>query len=148
MSFDVMVFDPDVVPFDEDRFRQWYEAETCDNAPPSRHTPDATEKAAFRDFYEQMREIFTPFNGPDDVTLPANASQLRILRTCEYSFRPHSVYMCFRWPAQDFARAACSTFAKALHLGLFQVSAKYPQVRFPADRYLYPYGNWKDASEG
>jgi hypothetical protein len=146
MSFDVMVFDPDIAPYDKDGFRDWYESETGEKAARSSSTPEVADKDAFRDFYEQMREVFSPFNGPDDVPLPTDVSQIRILRTCEYFFRPHSVYMCFRWPAQDFARAACSTFAKALNLGLFQTSSKYPQARFPGDKYLYPYGDWKDGA--
>ena len=144
MSFDVMVFDPDIAPYDKDRFRDWCEAETGEQAPQSNYTPEIAEKDAFRDFYGQMREVFTPFNGSDDVVLPPDAPQIRILRTCEYFFRPHSVYMCFRWPAQDFARAACSTFAKELDLGLFLISSKYPQARFPGNKYLYPFGHWKD----
>ena len=146
MSFDVMIFDPEIAPFDKEKFRAWCEAETGEKAARSSHTPEVADKDAFRDFYEQIREVFSPFNGPDDVALGTDPSQLRILRTCEYFFRPSSVYMCFRWPAQDFARATCSTFAKALNLGIFLISSKSPQARFPGDKFLYPYGNWRDES--
>ena len=144
MSFDLMVFDADIAPKDKKGFREWFEQEAGEQGPESSDLPEICKNDAFRAFYEQMAEVFTPFNGPDAVHLPENASQLRILRTGEYSFRRHSAYMCFGWPAQDFARAACSTFSKELGLGFYMLSTRYPQVRFPDGTYVYPHGNWKD----
>jgi len=147
MSFDLMVFDPDVVPRDKKPFNAWFDQDSADMSQTGGYDSNRAERDEFHRFYEQMREVFTPFNGPDNVPLPDDASQIRILRTCGYTFQPHSLYMSFRWPAQDFARAACSTFSKELGLGFYHMSSPYPQVRFPDGRFLYPKGHWKDRDE-
>lgn len=142
MSYDLMVFDPETVPREKDAFRAWYDAEIAAQTDAS---SGALSSPSMRSFYEELREVFTPLNGTDAVMLQDDASQARILRTADYDFRPQTIYMAFRWPAQDFARATCSTYAKHFELGLYNLSGPYPQVRFPDGYYLYPVGNWKDA---
>lgn len=143
-----MVFDPSVPPKTDVGFKAWYDAEVGDRSCPSSHDSAVAENDAFRAFYAEMRELFTPFNGPDDVPIPADAPQIRILRTCEYQFRPHSLMMCFRWPAQDMARGAASTIAKHIGLGYFHVSAQYGQAVFPDGSKAWPTGKYPGFGSG
>ena len=136
-----MVFSASDAPQDNKGFKAWIEAELKTS---SRTSSDVLIDPVLGDFYAEIRHMYTPFNGPDDVPLPDNAPQVRILRTCEYNFRARSIYMAFRWPAQDMARGACSTLSKELGLGFYNLSNRYPQARFPDGTFVYPMGNWKD----
>lgn len=148
MSFDFFVFDPAMAPKTDDGFRAWYEAETREIASESSYDVSVTANKAFRFWYDEMREMFTPFNGPDDIALPEDASQARILRTCEYNFRSHSAYLSFRWGAQDMARAAASTLAREFGLGYFHVSAEHGQAVFPDGTKLWPNGKYAGFGAG
>ena len=151
MSFDFMVFDPAVPPRNDEGFMAWYDAEVGRGehaGTPSSHDGAVAECEALHTFYKEMCEMFTPFNGPDDVPLPGNAPQIRILRTCEYNFRPHSLYMSFRWPAQDMARGAASAFAKEAGLGYFHCSAQHGQAIFPDGTKLWPTGKYPGYGAG
>ena len=148
MSFDFMVFDPAIPAKTDEGFREWYEAEVSELAKTSSHDSALARNNAFRLWYAEMREMFTPFNGPDDVPLPDDASQARILRTCEYAFQPHSVFMSFRWGAADMARAAASTLAKQFDLGYYHVSAQYGQAVFPDGTKVWPSGKYPGFGAG
>ncbi|WP_120078346.1 hypothetical protein [Aurantiacibacter odishensis] len=147
MSFDFLVFVPAAAPRTDDGFRSWYEMEMAD-AEASGHSSSIAKSAALVQFYGHMREMFTPFNGPDDVKLPDDATQARILRTCEYTFRPNSLLMSFRRDAQDMARAAASTFARAFDLGAYHVSAQYGQAVFPDGTSVWPQGRYPGYGSG
>ena len=139
MSFDFMVFDADAAPTNGQSFKAWFETEL--ELEPS-YNCAVPEKDAFRHWYEQMREIFTPFNGPDDVPLPDQAPKARLLRTCEYSFRPHSAYLSFRHGAKDMARAVSSTLAREFALGYYHVSVAHGQAVFPDGTTIWPTGKY------
>lgn len=151
MSFDFLVFDPAIPPRSDAGFKTWYDAEVGlgrEAEVAASHDSAVARSEALHIFYRQMREMFTPFNGPDDVPLADDAPQIRIMRTCEYFFRPHSLYMCFRWPAQDMARGAASTFAKSAGLGYYHVSAPHGQAVFPDGTKLWPSGKYPGFGTG
>lgn len=148
MSFDFMVFDPDIAPRNDEGFHAWFQNEVDDETGTASQDSAIAVTDAIHQWYREMREMFTPSNGPDKVELPTNASPARALRTCEYYFRPRSVYLCFRWPAQDMARAAASTLAKEFGLGYYHVSAQHGQAVFPDGTTVWPTGKYPGFGSG
>ncbi|MFL0356336.1 hypothetical protein ACI5KX_07620 [Erythrobacter sp. GH1-10] len=148
MSYDFLVFDPEVPPRNDDGFREWFESEIRDGDDNSSSSEEVVESKALKAFYAEMREIFTPISGPDAVDLPASSPPIRQLRSGDYGFRPHSIYLGFRWEAADMARASASTIAKHLGLGFYFVSSEYGQAVFPDGHTVWPTGKYPGRGTG
>ena len=124
MSFDLLIFDPSVVSY-EDRaaFIEWYlelsewEGE-IDYADPS------ISSASLSAWYSSIIEIYPPLNGPD---APANVEDAK----ADFTFTQEAIYVSFHGVEPMAALAPSVTIANANGLGLFLVSSPEAEVLVP-----------------
>ncbi len=110
MSYDLIVFDPDVAP--REMIAEWYgdvmEADAdYDTSDPSSTSP------RLRAFYDEMRRKFPPLNGPH-----ANRFSDSDFLT-GYEFHPGLIYMDFRWSRAEAAGTAVLAGAEKHGIGMF-----------------------------
>ena len=112
MSYDLMVFEPDLAP-SKSKIGDWHknamEADEGDNS----IDPATLKSNRLRAFYDDMRASFPAMNGPDQTKDFDND------RVTGYSFYPEFIYMDFRWSASEAASNAVLNLATKHGLGLF-----------------------------
>lgn len=64
MSYDLLVFDPEVAPRDRDAFMAWYQELVKWGEDRDYSSPEGTSEK-LRAFYDRMRIVHPPMNGPD-----------------------------------------------------------------------------------
>jgi len=111
MSYDLVVFDPETAPREPSAFSTWYEQQSEENQ-------DAEELQCdkLRSFFFALNPEFPAMNGPhagEDFDNP---------KLTEYSFGPHSIYMCFAWSQAEDAREAVVSLAQKTLVGFYDIS--------------------------
>jgi len=96
MSYDLMVFDPELAPRKAE-IGVWHtdimEADESDGA----FDPASLKSNRLRAFYEDMRVTFPAMNGPDQV----DEADVDDDQVTGYAFYPGFIYMDFRWSASE-----------------------------------------------
>ncbi len=118
MSYDLMVFDPDMSPAASE-IAGWYgevmeaNAEGDDFA--AAYDPASGQSNRLRAFYDEMRTRFPAMNGPDAIS----DDEVDNDKVTGYEFYPGFVYMDFRWSASQAAAEGVPALARKHGLGLF-----------------------------
>lgn len=124
MSYDLLVFDPEVPPCDRGGFMKWFEklAEWGEDRDYNEPTGTSSELRAW--FMEMIKE-FPAMNGSfatDDYDSP---------KVTGYAICRSAIYIDFRWTEIDDAYRATLSLAKKHRLGFYDVSADDGQVWLP-----------------
>lgn len=116
MSYDLMVFDPDLAP-KKGQIGDWHRSMLDEDERDFQiaFDPASAQSNRLKAFYDEMREGFPAMNGPDGI----DDNQVDDERVTGYAFYPGFIYMDFRWSASEAASHAVSTLAKKHGLGLF-----------------------------
>ena len=92
MSYDVLVFDPDLVS--DDDFPDWWEEDPLEE----RVDDPAAMIPGLQSLYHELRRYFPALNGPDavdDATLRARPGMEEYV--ADYEFGPRHMYICVGW---------------------------------------------------
>lgn len=139
MSYDLLVFDPEIAPRERSAFLQWFEAQTdwgegdvqVDTLPePLRRWHQAMLQA-----WPDMQEI------DDDQTDDPHVTG--------YSFGAHVIYADFRWSVAEEAYEAVRRLAVECRVGFYDVSGDEGdgEIYFPGDPPRPPSdGRWRQIS--
>ena len=120
MSFDLLVFDPAIVQYeDREAFVAWY-FETAEWEGSHDYADPNSTSASLQAWYNEMRVIYPAMNGPDavsddDVDNPS---------VSDYSFSTDAVYVTFAWSEAENAFTTMSSLAQKHQLGFFNVSSE------------------------
>ena len=134
MSYDLMVFDPEVAPFDRAAFMRWYDDLTKWSEGHSYYDPSVTTPA-LRAWYDAMRVDWFPMNGPDSPLtsdIPVESELWDDPRATGYTICKSAIYCDFRWSMANEAHQAVNRFAFEHEVGFFDVSADNGAIIFPA----------------
>lgn len=123
MSYDLLVFDSQAAPREQQAFLDWYStqvdwSETYDYNDPAGTTPE------LRSWFDEMIQSWPPMNGPlatDDVDDP---------HMSDYSIGPHVIYIAFAWSCADEAYLVTRQLAEKHQVGFFGVSSQ-GEIIFP-----------------
>lgn len=118
MSYDLMVFAPDLAPAKKrGPFLDWYEQQSEWE---EEHTYDnpAVSTPALRAFYEELARDFAPLKDDDDDGT-------------DYTIGKAVIYMSFPWDKVDEAHAAVIRLAGKHALGFFDVSSDIAETWLP-----------------
>lgn len=118
MSYDLMVFAPDLAPAKKrGPFLDWYEQQSEWE---EEHTYDnpAVSTPALRAFYEELARDFAPLKDDDDDGT-------------DYTIGKAVIYMSFPWDKVDEAHAAVVRLAGKHALGFFDVSSDIAETWLP-----------------
>ncbi|MCS0579995.1 hypothetical protein NX784_00165 [Massilia pinisoli] len=123
MSYDLMVFAPDVAPAKRPAFLDWYDAQTAWDEGHGYDDP-AVAAPALQAFYADLAAEFPP--APADVPEPTPESGT------DYTIGRALIYMSFLdWDKIDAAWEAVHRLAAKHELGFFDVSSDLAEVWLP-----------------
>ena len=146
MSYDLLVFNPDVAPRDRDAFMLWYR-ELVKWGEQRDYSQISGASGNLPDFYERISCHYKPMNGPNayvfkaapapsptrslwakiigstQVAQPHQAHWNEELLT-DYSIAEHAIYMSFSWSINAEAYSSVVSDAIATGVGFFDVSAQ------------------------
>jgi hypothetical protein len=109
VSYDLMVFDPDVAPRDRADFPRWYERQTEWSEGHSYSDPAVTS-ASRRAWFDDMRTHFPPMNGP-------LASDLDDPAVTDHSIGRHVIHSAFAWSVAESAHKCMRELAVKHRVG-------------------------------
>jgi hypothetical protein len=123
MSYDLMVFDPQIAPRDRDRFITWYDKQTewsenHDYANPEVTTPE---------LHSWFLDMIVEFPSMDDPRQMEEDNP----KLSEYNFGRSIIYATFAWSEAKIARKVVFKLAQKHKVGFFDVSAGNGQVWLP-----------------
>ena len=124
MSYDLMVFDPQVAPSDREGFMEWYGHQTEWQEDHKYDNPDVSTPA-LRAWFLDMIKLYPAMNGPfasDDVDNP---------KITDYSVGRSVIYAAFSWSEAEQARNTMFTLAEKHKVGFFDVSEDNGGVWLP-----------------
>ncbi len=141
MSYDLMVFDPDVAPRGRGDFKSWYDkqsewSEERDYSDPAGTTPRLVE------FYQAIRKLYPAMNGPDAVD-----DNDDIDRAGDYNFGSSFIYVTFPWSLAEEIYPNFRRLAAECQVGFYDVSADEGdgEIWFPGDALRPPSGGaWRE----
>ena len=126
MSYDLLVFDPSLVPLERQEFLEWWKeqsewSEDHDYDDPAVSTP------SLRAWFLDIAGRFPPLNGPHapEETPEDDASQT------DYSVGRTLVYAAFPWPKAESAYDTVFALAEKHGLGFFDASSEQGAVWLP-----------------
>lgn len=142
MSYDLLVFDPEVAPRKRSAFLAWYQEVTEWQGPRDHNSPVGLT-GNLRDFYDVFREEFPPINGPDVPVFQEDAPQdqqpfwRRLFGAgqsvdqvsyddpilTDYSFADSAIYLGFRSKMARMAKSRVVSVAMETGVGFFDASA-------------------------
>jgi hypothetical protein len=114
MSYDLMVFDPDLAPRKAE-VGDWHRGlmEEDDRGSDDPFDPVSGKSIRLRAFYDDLRVDFPAMNGPDQTDDVDNE------QVTGYAFYPGFIYMDFRWSAAEAGSKSVLALAEKHGLGLF-----------------------------
>ena len=144
MSYDLMVFDPQVAPRERDAFRAWFQkqaewSERRDYSVPAGAAPKLI------DFFNAMREHYPPMNGPD-----ATQDDEEIDRSADYCIGESVIYATFPWSLAEEVYPTFREVAVQCEVGFYDVSGDEGdgEIYFPGDPLRPPsQGAWREISK-
>jgi hypothetical protein len=124
MSYDLMVFDPDVAPRDRDEFIAWYREQTKWGEGHSYNDPNISSQA-LRSWFLEMIKGFPALNGPYADEISDNPKQT------DYCIGKSVIYSAFNWSQCRDAYRAVFELARKHDVGFYDVSGDEGQVWVP-----------------
>jgi hypothetical protein len=117
MSYDLMVFDPEVPPPDRAGFMAWFGEQVQWNKGSDYNDPTNCS-ARLGAWFADMRRVFPPVNGPF-ADLSSDES-----KWADYSIGESFIYVCFSWAEAHNAHELAFHVARKHGVGLFNVSER------------------------
>ena len=116
MSYDLMVFDPDLAPRKAE-IGDWHRNMMDEDERDFQvaFDPASGQSSRLSAFYDDMRLHFPAMNGPDAVSDDDVDNE----QITGYAFYPGFIYMDFRWSAAEAGSNAVWALAEKYGLGLF-----------------------------
>lgn len=124
MSYDAMVFDPEVAPRKKSEFLKWYKVQTEWTEGHSYDDPEISTPA-LREWFMDMIKTFPAMNGPyakEDADDP---------HVTDYSVGTSVIYAGFAWSLADEAYKSMFAMAKKHGVGFFNASGSDDEIYFP-----------------
>ena len=143
MSYDLMVFDPEVAPRERSAFRAWYQQQTQWTEDRDYSDPAGTTQSLLR-FYHAIREHYPAMNGPD-----ATQDDDLIDRAGDYSIGASMIYATFPWSLAEEVYPRFRAAAVDCGVGFYDVSGDEGggEIYFPGDTPHPPsQGAWRDVA--
>lgn len=146
MSYDLLVFDPDIAPRDRDQFMSWYRQLIKWEEPRDYNSIDGTT-GNLQAFYDRLRRDYPPMNGPNAYHTETHSKSEGGGRTLmerlfgvlkpvsepkpmfndafitDYSIAESAIYMAFAWSINAEAYSDVVSAAIATGVGFYDVSA-------------------------
>lgn len=124
MSYDLMVFRPDIAPRTRDEFMNWFD-EQVKWAEDHSYNDPAVTSGNLRNWFMEMIETFPAMNGPyadediddDSVT--------------DYCIGTNVIYAAFAWSVAEKAYNVMKEAAQKHQVGFYDVSANNGDILFP-----------------
>jgi hypothetical protein len=113
MSYDLMVFDPNIRFVGEADFMKWYKAQTEWSEDHGYNDPEIPTKA-LQNWFREMIKKFPPMNGP-----LANADDDSSYVT-DYCLGKGLIYVAFAWSVAEEAHVHFQELAKKVWIGIFR----------------------------
>ena len=124
MSYDLMVFDADIVPRSTRQFMQWYRQQT-QWAEDHDYDDPAVASKSLQHWFLEMAQHFPPLNGPladEDCDAP---------EVTDHSIGHHLIYSAFNWEVAENAYSLMRELAIKHKVGFFDVSSEEGEILFP-----------------
>ncbi|MEP4197049.1 MAG: hypothetical protein ABJL99_15595 [Aliishimia sp.] len=151
MSYDLMVFDPQIAPRERDAFMVWYKDTVTWSHEKDYSSPEGMS-GNLQMFYDSLRQQFPAMNGPDRIDLDAPRPPKTLLQKVfgggapppadideatltDYTCAPHAIYLCFAWSLAEKAYNQTFNTALSCGVGFFNVSAKNGEVLHDAGQF-------------
>lgn len=132
MSFDLMVFNPDVAPKDHTEFIGWYEKVTEWEDDATYDNPTSAHPKLYQ-WYKDMQVAFPDMNGPDADDDIDNMSD----NASDYGIAVNIIYVGFSWSVAEEAFDKAIALAAKNRVGFFDPQSE--TVFFPSgDSNLLP----------
>jgi hypothetical protein len=141
VSYDLMVFDPDVAPRERGAFRTWFEQHTEWSEDRDYSDPAGADPRLVA-FYHAMRNHFPAMNGPD-----ATQDDDEIDRAADYCIGSKVIYATFPWSLAEEIYPLFRNSAVECAVGFYDVSGDEGdgEIYFPGDALRPPSGGaWRD----
>ena len=132
MSFDILVFDPEVAPREKEAFLSWWEQQ-AQWSEDHGYDDAAVSTPALRAWFAELARDYPAMNGPHSPRdLPEDEASLT-----DYSIGRHVIYGSFAWSKAEAARDAVLGLAAKHGLGVFEASSDSAEVWFPSGGKLF-----------
>jgi hypothetical protein len=125
MSYDLMVFRPDIVPRTRPEFMNWYLEQTQWSEGHSYDDPAITT-ASLRSWFMEMIETFPAMNGPYAKEEDEDNDYVT-----DYSIGRDVIYAAFSWSLAEQAYDKMKALAEKHKVGFFDASADEGGILFP-----------------
>jgi hypothetical protein len=126
MSYDLMVFEPEVAPKDHSGFMAWCNEQTRWNEGRSYNDPTITS-VRLQAWFSEIVRSFPPLNGPlAEEELPEVEAT-----AADYAIGEKMIYIAFAWSKAELAYQTTLSTAAKHNLGFFNVSSTDEEVWLP-----------------
>lgn len=125
MSYDLMVFNPDVAPRTREEFMKWYFEQTEWTEEHSYDAPEVTSDN-LKSLFIELIETYPPLNGPY-----SNEDYVDNSYVTDYSIGRNVIYAAFSWSFAEHAYIKLRDLAEKYKVGFFDVSADEGSICFP-----------------
>ena len=125
MSYDLMVFDPDVAPRDRNSFVAWYQVQTQWAEPHSYNDP-VVSSPKLRAWFLDMVRNFPPVAGPYSRDDPEDP------RVTEYAVGRCVIYGAYAWSESEIAKIQMTELAEKHGVGIFNPCVNPVDILFPS----------------
>ncbi|GAA4770744.1 hypothetical protein GCM10023219_16800 [Stakelama sediminis] len=143
MSYDLVVFDPDVAPRERGAFNAWFAAQ-LEWAEDRDYSDPAGTHANLLRFYQEMRKHYPAMNGPD-----ATQDDDEIDRSADYCIGMSFIYATFPWSLAEDIYPVFRNLSVECGVGFYDVSGDEGdgEIHFPGDALRPPSrGAWRDVA--
>jgi hypothetical protein len=124
MSYDLLVFDPEVAPKPRAEFLEWLKQKN--DEPRDVNNPDVLSPK-LRAWFMEMINDYPAMNGP----LAPEPFPWDDDAVTDYDLGPATIYACFAWSKSDAAGQAVAKLAAKQNVGLYEVSSMTGEVWLP-----------------
>jgi hypothetical protein len=128
MSYDLLVFEPDVVPASHAEFLDWYAGQTKWGEDHGYDNPDLSS-VNLRAWFEEMIQIFPPMNGRVGKERHAEEEA----SSSDYAIGADFILVSFAWSEEEAAYMTVARLAEKHRLGLFNASSSGEEVWLPGE---------------
>jgi hypothetical protein len=143
MSYDLVVFDPNVAPRERGEFIAWFQRQTEWSEGHAYDDPAVTTPA-LRGWYEAIRQDYPNLNGP------GAADDDHVDDAVDYSIGKNLIYAAFRWTQAEDAYPVVRRLAVEHQVGFYDVSGDEGdgEIYFPGDTLRPPSGGaWREVAK-
>ena len=143
MSYDLVVFDPEVAPREREAFLAWFQQQTQWSEDHSYADPIVTTPA-LQGWYEAIRRDYPNMNGP------GAADDDHIDEAVDYCIGSNIIYAAFRWSQAEEVYPIVRRLAVEHGTGFYDVSGDEGdgEIYFPGDQLGPPSGGaWREVAK-